>query len=53
MRLGYSCDETGGCHFDRYRFIGVAGREAFHCFDLAQMDFIYADEANGYKVNID
>ena len=52
MGLGYDCTDTG-CHFSRDRFIGVVGREALHVFDLAQMDFVYADEASGYKVNLE
>ena len=52
MGLGYTGRYTSR-FFNRNRFIGVVGREAFHVFDLAQMDFIYADEASGYKVNID
>ena len=52
MGLGYTGRYTSR-FFNRNRFIGVVGREAFHVFDLAQMDFIYADEASGYKVNLD
>ena len=52
MGLGYTGRYTSR-FFNKNRFIGVVGREAFHVFDLAQMDFIYADEASGYKVNLD
>ena len=52
MGLGYTGRYTSQ-FFDRNRFIGVVGREAFHVFDLAKMDFIYADESSGYKVNIE
>ena len=52
MGLGYTGRYTSQ-FFDKNRFIGVVGREAFHVFDLAQMDFIYADESSGYKVNIE
>ena len=52
MGLGYTGRYTSR-FFDKNRFIGVVGREAFHVFDLAQMDFIYADVESGYKVNID
>lgn len=51
MGLGYSGRYTQ--FFDKNRFIGVIGREAFHVFDLEAMDFIYADKQSGYKVNID
>ena len=37
-----------GSTFDENRFIGIAGREAFHVFDLEKMDFVLADKANGY-----
>ena len=52
MGFGYTGRYTSR-FFDKNRFIGVVGREAFHVFDLDQMDFIYADNASGYKVNID
>ena len=39
--------------FNKNRFIGVVGREAFHVFDLEMMDFIVADPERGYVVNID
>ena len=39
--------------FNKNRFIGVIGREAFHIFDLETMDFICADTNLGYVVNID
>ena len=39
--------------FNKNRFIGVVGREAFHVFDLEKMDFISADPEGGYRVNID
>ena len=52
MGLGYTGRYTSR-FFDRNRYIGVVGREAFHVFDLARMDFIDADPASGYKVNID
>ena len=51
MGLGYTGRYTNR-FFDRNRYIGVVGREAFHVFDLEQMDFIYADKESGYKVNI-
>ena len=38
--------------FNKNRFIGVMGREAFHVFDLELMDFIYADTDRGYAVNL-
>ena len=34
--------------FDKNRFVGVAGREAFHVFDLEKMDFVCADKQSGY-----
>ena len=34
--------------FDKNRFIGVAGREAFHVFDLEKIDFVSADKGSGY-----
>ena len=37
-----------GPYFDKTRFIGVAGREAFHVFDLEVMNFTYADHRIGY-----
>lgn len=52
MGLGY----TGRYNlkfFNRNRFIGVMGREAFHVFDLSTMKFIQADPSSGYRVNID
>ena len=52
MGLGYT-GRYQSRFFNRNRFIGVIGREAFHVFDLEQMDFILADKANGYLVNID
>ena len=51
MGLGYTGRYTSK-FFDKNRYIGVVGREAFHVFDLEQMDFLYADEDSGYKVNI-
>ena len=35
-------------NFDRNRFVGVAGREAFHVFDLKKMNFVIGDKRNGY-----
>ena len=35
-------------YFDRNRFIGIAGREAFHVFDLKKFDFVSAHEPSGY-----
>ena len=52
MGLGYTVSYRNQ-FFNKNRFIGVVGREAFHVFDLLQMDFIYADEQSGYKVNIE
>ena len=52
MGLGYTGRYTSR-FFDKNRYIGVVGREAFHVFDLLKMDFIYADPGSGYKVNID
>ena len=52
MGKGYTGRYTS-TFFDRNRYIGVVGREAFHVFDLEQMDFLYADADSGYKVNID
>ena len=34
--------------FDRRRFVGVAGREALHVFDLKQELFVSADRSQGY-----
>ena len=34
--------------FDKNRFIGIMGRQAFHVFDLHLMDFIEADTKRGY-----
>ena len=38
-----------GSAFDKNRFIGVAGREAFHVFDLDKMDFVRSDAGQGYS----
>lgn len=35
--------------FDKNRFIGVIGRVAFHVFDLESMDFITADDQQGFE----
>lgn len=46
-----ACMKTSsyGTHlFDKGRYVGVAGREAFHVFDLELMDFICADTSLGY-----
>ena len=50
--LGYHGKYTNRW-FNKNRFIGVIGREAFHVFDLEQMDFVCADKTKGYKCNID
>ena len=34
--------------FDKNRYIGMAGREALHVFDLEKMEFILADKTQGY-----
>lgn len=52
MGLGYTERYTIR-FFDKNRYIGVVGREAFHVFDLELMDFIYADKESGYLVNIE
>ena len=52
MGRGYTGRYTSK-FFDRNRYIGVVGREAFHVFDLEQMDFLYADTDSGYEVNIE
>lgn len=52
MGLGYT-GRYQSTFFNKNRFIGVVGREAFHVFDLLSMDFIYADSESGYKVNLD
>ena len=43
MGLGYAGKYSTDMFFNRNRFIGIMGREAFHIFDLEQMDFVYAD----------
>ena len=35
--------------FDKNRFIGVAGRYAFHVFDLDKMSFVLSDGRQGYQ----
>ena len=40
--LGLDGAERGST-FDKSRFIGIPGREAFHVFDLKKMDFVLAD----------
>ena len=35
--------------FDKNRFIGVIGKVAFHVFDLEVMDFVAADETQGFE----
>ena len=52
MGLGYT-GRYQNKFFNKNRFIGVVGREAFHVFDLVQMDFITADVESGYKVNLE
>ena len=52
MGLGYQGKYTSRW-FNKNRYIGVIGREAFHVFDLEQMDFVLADASKGYKTNID
>ena len=53
MDMGYEGSKYMHKWFNKNRFIGVMGREAFHVFDLEQMDFIYADCDQGYKTNIE
>ena len=38
-----------GAAFDKNRFIGVAGRYAFHVFDLDKMRFVLSDGRQGYQ----
>lgn len=42
LGFGYLGKYTGRW-FNKNRYIGVIGREAFHVFDLDSMDFICAD----------
>ena len=51
MGLGYT-KRNKIRFFDKNRYIGVLGQDAFHVFDLELMDFIYADKESGYNVNI-
>ena len=35
--------------FERCRWVGVVGREAYHVFDLKKMEFVYAERELGYS----
>ena len=53
MGHGYQGGKYSKKWFNKNRYIGVMGREAFHIFDLELLDFIIADTTQGYKTNID
>ena len=48
LGCGYEGSKYMQKWFNKNRYIGVMGREAFHVFDLEKMDFVLATTKKGY-----